>query len=210
MTAVGRGTVSACSSRFSGNDALTLQRLLDASPSSVEIDVGLSPAGLVIAHEPDLSDASGLTVDEVLLAARETTVVLEAKCRPGKTPGPEAFAAALRPLLERVSVGSFEERMLAEVGRLRPETPTTFLFDRPCRAVGVAGTIGPRQDLVTRDLVDRAHDRGTRVVPWTVNDTQTMAELIDLGVDGLVTDQPELARAVAASRLGGQDRRSVA
>jgi hypothetical protein len=193
-----------------GNDALTLQRLLDARPSSVEVDVGLSSSGLVIAHETDLSDASGLTVDELLLTAGETAVVLEVKCRPGETPGPEAFAAALRPLLDRVSVGSFEERVLVEVARLRPETPTTFLFERQRRTSGIAVTIGPRHDLVSRDLVDRAHEDGVRVVPWTVNDVQTMAELIDLGVDGLVTDQPELAQAVVASRLPRQDRRSVA
>jgi len=51
-----------------GNDLRTLQQLLAAKPSSVEVDVGLAPGGLVIAHEPDLSDASGLTVDEPALA----------------------------------------------------------------------------------------------------------------------------------------------
>jgi glycerophosphoryl diester phosphodiesterase len=35
-----------------------------------------------------------------------------------------------------------------------------------------------------------------------VNDAPTMAELIELGVDGLVTDRPALARVVAVSRLG--------
>jgi glycerophosphoryl diester phosphodiesterase len=63
---------------------------------------------------------------------------------------------------------------------------------------------------VTRDLIDAAHAIGARVVPWTVNNVQTMAELIDLGVDGLVTDQPALARSVAVARLGGQGRLSVA
>jgi glycerophosphoryl diester phosphodiesterase len=49
-----------------------------------------------------------------------------------------------------------------------------------------------------------------RVVPWTVNDVQTMAELVDLGVDGLVTDQPALARSVVIARLAGQGCLSVA
>jgi glycerophosphoryl diester phosphodiesterase len=196
-----------------GNDALVLQRLLAARPSSVEADIGLSPAGLVVAHETDLSDASGLTVEELLAAAGDTTVVLEAKCFPRETPGASAFVRALLPFLDTASVASFDERVVAEIGRLRPATPTTFLFESPPRSASVARTLGPRQDLVTRDLIESAHAGGARVVPWTVNDVQTMAELVDLGVDGLVTDLPALAQAVVASRSEGLRRerhRSVA
>jgi len=39
-------------------------------------------------------------------------------------------------------------------------------------------------------------------VPWTVNNVREMVALIDLGVDGLVTDEPRLAREVAANRAG--------
>jgi hypothetical protein len=195
------------------NDALMLQRLLAARPSSVEADVGLSPAGVVVAHETDLSDASGLTVQELLAAAGDTTVVLEAKCFPRETPGPSDFVRGLLPFLDTASVASFDERVVAEVVRLRPSTPTTFLFERPLRSTSVARTLGPRQDLVTRDLIESAHGAGARVVPWTVNDVQTMAELVDLGVDGLVTDLPALAQAVVASRSEGlrrERRRAVA
>ncbi len=193
-----------------GNDALVLRRLLAAGPSSVEADVGLSPHGLVVAHETDLSDASGLSVEELLAAAGVTPVVLEAKCFPGTTAGPYEFVRAFRPLLAAVSVASFDERIVAEVARLRPSTPTTYLFARPLRAATAAQTLGPRQDLVTRDMIESAHNAGVRVVPWTVNDVQTMAELIDLGVDGLVSDQPALVRAVVTWRLDGEGRRSVA
>jgi glycerophosphoryl diester phosphodiesterase len=193
-----------------GNDAFVLRRLLAAGPSSVEADVGLSPDGLVVAHETDLSDASGLTVERLLAAAGDIPVVLEAKCFPGASPSPSEFVQALRPLLPQVSVASFTECVVAMVARLRPSTPTTFLFATPLHAATAARTLGPRQDLVTRELIAGAHGVGARVVPWTVNDAQTMAELIDLGVDGLVTDQPALARAVATSRLGGEGRRSVA
>jgi Glycerophosphoryl diester phosphodiesterase family len=193
-----------------GNDPLVLRLLLAAAPSSIEVDVGLSPAGLVVAHEPDLSDVSGLTVEGLLGVVGDTRVVLEAKCFPDTTPSPSEFVQALRPFLARVSVASFDERLVATVARLRPSTPTTFLFERPLHAATAARTLGPRQDLVTRELIAAAHGVGARVVPWTVNDVQTMAELIDLGVDGLVTDQPALAQAVVTSRLGGEGRRSVA
>jgi glycerophosphoryl diester phosphodiesterase len=193
-----------------GNDALVLRRLLAAGPSSVEADVGLSAAGLVVAHDTDLGDASGLTVAGLCAAAAGTPLVLDVKCFPPDTPGPSAFVRALRPLLGGVSIASFDERVVDEIARLRPATPTTFLFERPLRAATAARTLGPRQDLVSRDLVEAAHAAGLRVVPWTVNDVQTMAELVDLGVDGLVTDQPALARSVVIARLAGQGRLSVA
>jgi glycerophosphoryl diester phosphodiesterase len=193
-----------------GNDALVLRRLLAAGPSSVEADVGLSSTGLVVAHDTDLGDASGLTVAELCAAAASTPVVLDVKCFPPATPAPAAFVQALRPLLGAVSIASLDERVVDEVARLRPTTQTTFLFERPLRAATAARTLGPRQDLVTRDLVEAAHAVGVRVVPWTVNDVQTMAELVDLGVDGLVTDQPALARSVVLARLDGQGHLSVA
>ncbi|WP_067715909.1 glycerophosphodiester phosphodiesterase family protein [Nocardia yamanashiensis] len=48
----------------------------------------------------------------------------------------------------------------------------------------------------TRELVDAAHRRGMRVLPWTVDDRPTMTALIELGVDGLITNRPDLLRTV--------------
>jgi glycerophosphoryl diester phosphodiesterase len=183
-----------------GNDRLTLRRLLAAAPSSVEIDVGLRDGELVVAHDLDLADASGLSIERALTGAGATRLILEAKCFPPVTPSPHTFAHALRPYLDRVAVSSFDERVLDAVGRFRT-VDTTLLFTRPLRVATVARTIGPRHELVNRELLDAAHALGLRVVPWTVNDVRRIAELIDLGVDGLVTDEPALARAVAAERL---------
>ncbi len=52
----------------------------------------------------------------------------------------------------------------------------------------------------TRELVRAAHRQQMRVVPWTVDDRATMTALIDLGVDGLITNRPDLLRAVLAER----------
>jgi glycerophosphoryl diester phosphodiesterase len=49
-------------------------------------------------------------------------------------------------------------------------------------------------------LVERAHDIGVRVVVWTVNDPSTMSRLLDAGVDGIITDRPDLLREVLISR----------
>src|ERR1044071_8903316 len=85
------------------------------------------------------------------------------------TASPRAFALALRPYLDRVAVSSFDERVLDEVGRFR-RVETTLLFARPLRVATGARTIGPRHELVNRELLDAAQALGLRVVPWTGND----------------------------------------
>ncbi|WP_456598858.1 glycerophosphodiester phosphodiesterase family protein [Blastococcus sp. SYSU DS0616] len=52
----------------------------------------------------------------------------------------------------------------------------------------------------TPELVDAAHAAGMDVVPWTVNDRPTMEHLIGIGVDGLITDRPDLLREILAER----------
>ncbi|WP_433731018.1 glycerophosphodiester phosphodiesterase [Nocardia sp. CA-129566] len=44
------------------------------------------------------------------------------------------------------------------------------------------------------------HERGMTVVPWTVDDRATMTALVDRGVDGLITNRPDLLRAILAER----------
>ncbi|MGI8678357.1 MAG: glycerophosphodiester phosphodiesterase family protein [Jatrophihabitans sp.] len=50
------------------------------------------------------------------------------------------------------------------------------------------------------DLVARAHDAGVRMIVWTVNDATTMHRLLDHGVDGIITDRPDLLREVLIAR----------
>lgn len=51
---------------------------------------------------------------------------------------------------------------------------------------------------VTADMVNRAHDAGMQVMPWTVDDKPTMRALISAGVDGIITDYPDRLREVMA------------
>ena len=54
--------------------------------------------------------------------------------------------------------------------------------------------------LATAPLIGRAHKAGLHVHVWTVNDKDLMTSLLDLGVDGIMTDQTELLRDVLVSR----------
>lgn len=51
--------------------------------------------------------------------------------------------------------------------------------------------------VVERGFVEAAHRRGVQVHVWTVDHVETMRELIDLGVDGIMTDQPQVLASVA-------------
>ena len=54
--------------------------------------------------------------------------------------------------------------------------------------------------IVTPGFVRAAHRAGLHVHVWTVNEPATMHELLDLGVDGLMTDRPDLLREVLIDR----------
>ena len=70
---------------------------------------------------------------------------------------------------------------------------------RLARAAG-CGTWSPWFEELGADQVAEAHALGLKVIPWTVNAPDTMAGLIDMKVDGLITDYPDRAREVMAAK----------
>jgi glycerophosphoryl diester phosphodiesterase len=65
-------------------------------------------------------------------------------------------------------------------------------------------------EVVTREFVSAAHRRGVHVHVWTIDDAAQMRELIELGVDGIMTDEPARLAALAREldvlgRVGGRD-----
>jgi len=70
---------------------------------------------------------------------------------------------------------------------------------RLARAAGCS-TWSPFWRNVTQNLVTEAHELGLRVIPWTVNDPAEMERMIELRVDGLITDYPDRASRVLAAK----------
>jgi glycerophosphoryl diester phosphodiesterase len=127
-------------------------------------------------------------------------------------------------LTERCTVQSFDWRTLREAQRLRPALRTVYLsaeqsgFDTiraadsepsPWTAgrrvashgsvpAAVADAGGAAWSPHWADLdparIEQSHRLGLPVIPWTVNDPAAMRRLIGWGVDGLITDRPDLAR----------------
>ena len=52
----------------------------------------------------------------------------------------------------------------------------------------------PNQEFLTPELLAEARALGITVIPWTVNDPAMMAKLIGMGVDGIISDRPDLVQ----------------
>lgn len=124
-------------------------------------------------------------------------------------PDPEDFARlvydvlAEEDVLDRSSVQSFDPRSLQAVRALDPSMRLALLVSNDLgyavnleRLGFVPEIYSPNYDLVDEALLDSAHADGLLVIPWTVNDRGAMRELLELGVDGLITDYPDVGRAV--------------
>ncbi|MEU9865820.1 glycerophosphodiester phosphodiesterase family protein [Streptomyces sp. NPDC047971] len=118
---------------------------------------------------------------------------------------------------DRICVGSFTEGRVARAQRLAgPRLATSYgvkgvlglrlrSFGIPAalRAGAVAAQVPASQGgipVVDRRFVREAHARGLQVHVWTVNDPERMNSLLDLGVDGIMTDHLEALRAVLTAR----------
>ena len=70
---------------------------------------------------------------------------------------------------------------------------------RAVRAAGGKLWSPDYRDIDARAIAE-AHELGVAVIAWTVNDARDMARLIDMGVDGIISDQPDVLRTVAAAK----------
>ncbi|WP_402462798.1 glycerophosphodiester phosphodiesterase [Isoptericola aurantiacus] len=153
-------------------------------------------------------------LDEVLdlLAARPGTDLL---CEYKGVWSPEQVArttAALDAagLAGRVLVQGFSRETVAAQREAAPHLPRGLLCDAApddlLEAAGALGavTVNPAVAAVLADpgLVDRAHDLGLRVMPWTANEPAVWAPLVDAGVDAIITDRPGELRGWLAGRSG--------
>jgi glycerophosphoryl diester phosphodiesterase len=103
---------------------------------------------------------------------------------------------------DEVLISSFNPATVVRVRQRDPRLATALLVIEPepqvVDLVSAAGhqALHPYDWFVDEDLVDRCHAAGVRVNVWTVDDADRMVELLALGVDGLCTNVPAVARAL--------------
>ena len=132
-------------------------------------------------------------------------------------------------MARRSTIQSFDWRTLQAVQKIAPEIPTAYLsMQRRFDNIGAGSAAGSRwtagfqyrdygsvpkmikaagggiwsvyyNDL-TPALLAEAKSLALQVLVWTVNDPAAMERLVELGVDGLITDRPDLARKVLEAR----------
>ncbi len=136
-------------------------------------------------------------------------------------------AGPLWQLIERyamhdlICVGSFQQRHLSQFRALAKGSVATAagaagtallrfspaslsrLLHTPADVLQVPATVrvaGRQLDLVTESFVQAAHHAGRQVHVWTIDDPAEMTRLLDLGVDGLVSDRIDVLKRVLTER----------
>lgn len=100
----------------------------------------------------------------------------------------------------RFYIQSFDIRQIQEVHNRYPGVVTGFLtsnkdlsLEENLKNIGFKPDIySPNYKLATRELIEECHKQGMKFVPWTVNTAEEMKTLKELGVDGIITDYPDL------------------
>jgi glycerophosphoryl diester phosphodiesterase len=159
------------------------------------------------------------TLEEVVLAAPGVALNMDIKrTAPEVEPYEQLLADELRRLevTDSVIVASFSDAAIGAFRAIAPEVLTSAATDEtasfffalhgdtelpalPVCAFQVPATYGDIT-VVDERFVEAAHAAGIAVHVWTINDRPEMERLLDLGVDGIVTDVPTTLVSLLAAR----------
>ncbi|WP_243392581.1 glycerophosphodiester phosphodiesterase [Solitalea longa] len=121
-------------------------------------------------------------------------------------PEPEEFVELLISVIKskgiekRVIIQSFDVRTLQLVHQKYPEIKTALLvenklsFEDNLKILGFIPSIySPDFELVDKILVKEVHEKKMELIPWTVNEEKELKRMVELGVDGIISDYPDRA-----------------
>ncbi|MFZ2061793.1 MAG: glycerophosphodiester phosphodiesterase [Candidatus Binatus sp.] len=157
---------------------------------------------------------------EVLEAFPKLRMIVEVKQIAPSVVAPMLELIDRAGIRRSVLVASEHQEPLDEIRKLAPEIPTNFSYLESGLFIQAMGTrdanYRPPADavqishfyenweLVTRQSVEFAHSLGVEMHVWTVNEEAEMSQLLDMGVDGLISDYPERALEVVHERAPAQ------
>ncbi|MFK8005343.1 MAG: glycerophosphodiester phosphodiesterase family protein [Saprospiraceae bacterium] len=129
------------------------------------------------------------------------------------TPHPEEY---VRLVLEtckatgienRCNLQSFDIDILEEINQQNPSMVVAYLIDNEdlpednLKKITFKPNIySPYFKLLSKEVIDRMHKKNIKVIPWTVNEKEDMKKMIEIGVDGIITDYPNYIEAVISSK----------
>lgn len=162
-------------------------------------------------YKPLLSEVIKLTAENSKEKGKRLNLNIELKSGPETDniyhPEPEVFVDlvvntlrnALIPL-NRISLQSFDERILRIILDKYPSISVAYLvedgdFNKNLQKLGKTPQIySPHYSVVDSLMIKQAHKKDIKVIPWTVNDMNKMQALLEIGVDGIITDYPHKAK----------------
>ena len=148
------------------------------------------------------------TLREIFDALPEMTFNIEPKQHVPSIIVPLCALIRERKMVDKTIVGSFNQTTIDDFRRECPEVATSaspsevsrFLalskaglgdsYSPPMQALQVPENLGNLQ-VVSKEFVETAHRRNLKVHVWTINETADMQRLIEMGVDGIMTDYPD-------------------
>ena len=148
-----------------------------------------------------------LTLDEFIELTREKVPSLNIEIKNGPIHYPDIEEKVISTvkkydMVERVIISSFDHFALKKVKEIEPKIFTAILYhggliDEITPAKNAkADALHPEYTLVTKETIRTANDAGLFVNVWTVDDEADMRDLIDIGVNGLITNFPEKAARI--------------
>lgn len=179
-------------------------------------------------HQGPVADLPWSTLRQVRLDGREPIPLLEEvlhswpDVRLNIDPKTDSAVAPLISIIQhynavdRVCIGSFSSQRINEVRSAFGQRLCTSMGPRDAFSLFTGSRFGidneiksPLAQLPTRvgpitvcdkRLIEYAHRNGMRVHGWTVNGEVEMTNLLDFGIDGLITDSPELLKEILRER----------
>lgn len=148
------------------------------------------------------------TLEEIFAALPDMTFNIEPKQALPSIIKPLCSLIRARKMVDRTIVGSFRQTAIDEFRRECPEVATSatpsevsqFLalsktglsksYSPPMQALQVPENMGGLQ-IVSKQFVENAHRQNLKVHVWTINETADMQRLLEMGVDGIMTDYPD-------------------
>jgi glycerophosphoryl diester phosphodiesterase len=195
------------------------QRLIYTMPydSIRKYDVGLKPhpdfprQEKIPAYKPLLSELLDSTEAYARKKGQAIAYNIEIKSKPEndgkKHPPVEEFVDLAMQVIRqkdvqsRCTIQSFDPRALQVIHKKYPGTITSLLIEgndhrsleEQVKELGfIPSAYSPHFSLVTPELVKQCHEKNITVIPWTVNSLEEMKKLRQLGVDGIISDYPDL------------------
>ncbi len=110
-------------------------------------------------------------------------------------------------ILHRATIQSFHIGTLQYLHETYPEVNLVYLvanqsgFEDNIKALGfIPEVYSPYYELVTEKLIAYSKTQKMKIIPWTVNETEDMSNLLSMNVDGIISDYPNLLLSLIAQR----------